>query len=81
MLRTVTSARRIDHPLLPRAGPKKGEGGTGDTQIKSERPLYSARNIESHSMPRIRIVCIGDTHGQHAKLDVPDGDVLTRIES
>ena len=27
-------------------------------------------------MPRIRIVCISDTHGQHAKLSVPDGDVL-----
>ncbi len=27
-------------------------------------------------MPRIRIVCISDTHGQHAKLIVPDGDVL-----
>ena len=27
-------------------------------------------------MPRIRIVCISDTHGQHAKLGVPDGDVL-----
>lgn len=27
-------------------------------------------------MPWIRIVCIGDTHGQHAKLSVPDGDVL-----
>jgi Icc-related predicted phosphoesterase len=27
-------------------------------------------------MPRIRIVCISDTHGQHAKVNVPDGDVL-----
>jgi Icc-related predicted phosphoesterase len=27
-------------------------------------------------MLRIRIVCISDTHGQHAKLRVPDGDVL-----
>jgi len=27
-------------------------------------------------MPRIRIVCISDTHGQHAKLSVPDGDIL-----
>ena len=27
-------------------------------------------------MPRIRIVCISDTHGQHAKLSVPDGDML-----
>jgi Icc-related predicted phosphoesterase len=27
-------------------------------------------------MPRIRIVCISDTHGQHTKLSVPDGDVL-----
>jgi Icc-related predicted phosphoesterase len=27
-------------------------------------------------MPSIRIVCISDTHGQHAKLNVPDGDVL-----
>ena len=27
-------------------------------------------------MPPIRIVCISDTHGQHAKLGVPDGDVL-----
>ena len=27
-------------------------------------------------MPRIRIVCISDTHGQHSKLGVPDGDVL-----
>ena len=27
-------------------------------------------------MPRIRIVCISDTHGQHANLGVPDGDVL-----
>lgn len=27
-------------------------------------------------MPRIRIVCISDTHGQHGKLIVPDGDVL-----
>lgn len=25
-------------------------------------------------MPRVRIVCISDTHGQHAKLSVPDGD-------
>ncbi|MBV8136093.1 MAG: metallophosphoesterase, partial [Deltaproteobacteria bacterium] len=24
----------------------------------------------------MRIVCISDTHGQHAKLSVPDGDVL-----
>jgi Icc-related predicted phosphoesterase len=27
-------------------------------------------------MPRLRIVCISDTHGQHTKLSVPDGDVL-----
>ena len=27
-------------------------------------------------MPRLRVVCISDTHGQHAKLSVPDGDVL-----
>lgn len=27
-------------------------------------------------MPRVRIVCISDTHGQHIKLSVPDGDVL-----
>jgi Icc-related predicted phosphoesterase len=27
-------------------------------------------------MSSIRIVCISDTHGQHAKLNVPDGDVL-----
>ena len=27
-------------------------------------------------MPKVRIVCISDTHGQHAKLNVPDGDVL-----
>jgi len=27
-------------------------------------------------MPRLRIVCISDTHGQHPKLGVPDGDVL-----
>jgi Icc-related predicted phosphoesterase len=27
-------------------------------------------------MPRIRFVCISDTHGQHTKLSVPDGDVL-----
>jgi len=27
-------------------------------------------------MPRARIVCISDTHGQHAKLSVPDGDIL-----
>jgi len=27
-------------------------------------------------MPRIRIVCVSDTHGQHAKLSVPDGDIL-----
>jgi Icc-related predicted phosphoesterase len=27
-------------------------------------------------MPRLRIVCISDTHGQHAKLSVPEGDVL-----
>lgn len=27
-------------------------------------------------MPRIRIACISDTHGQHAKLTVPDGEVL-----
>ena len=27
-------------------------------------------------MPRLRVVCISDTHGQHAKLRVPDGDVL-----
>jgi len=27
-------------------------------------------------MPRIRIVCISDTHGQHAKLSVPDGELL-----
>jgi Calcineurin-like phosphoesterase len=54
----------------------KGEGGTGDAQIKSERALKGARNIKSHSMSRICIVCISDTHGQHAKLSVPDGDVL-----
>ena len=27
-------------------------------------------------MTRVRIVCISDTHGQHTKLSVPDGDVL-----
>jgi Icc-related predicted phosphoesterase len=27
-------------------------------------------------MPGIRIVCVSDTHGQHAKLSVPDGDML-----
>jgi predicted phosphodiesterase len=27
-------------------------------------------------MPPVRIVCISDTHGQHAKLSVPAGDVL-----
>jgi Icc-related predicted phosphoesterase len=27
-------------------------------------------------MSSIRIVCISDTHGQHAKLSVPDGDIL-----
>jgi predicted phosphohydrolase len=27
-------------------------------------------------MPRIRIVCISDTHGQHTILSVPDGDIL-----
>jgi Icc-related predicted phosphoesterase len=27
-------------------------------------------------MPPVRIVCISDTHGQHAKARVPDGDVL-----
>ena len=27
-------------------------------------------------MPLIRIVCISDTHGQHTKLRVPDGDIL-----
>jgi Icc-related predicted phosphoesterase len=27
-------------------------------------------------MPRVRIVSISDTHGQHAKLNVPDGDLL-----
>ena len=27
-------------------------------------------------MPTVRIVCISDTHGQHAKLSVPAGDVL-----
>lgn len=25
---------------------------------------------------RVRIVCISDTHGQHAKVSVPDGDLL-----
>jgi Icc-related predicted phosphoesterase len=27
-------------------------------------------------MPRIRVVCISDTHGQHAKLSMPDGELL-----
>ncbi|MDR3572289.1 MAG: metallophosphatase domain-containing protein [Anaerolineaceae bacterium] len=27
-------------------------------------------------MPQVRIICISDTHGQHAKLSVPDGDIL-----
>ncbi len=27
-------------------------------------------------MPRVRIVCISDTHGHHAKLSVPNGDIL-----
>jgi predicted phosphohydrolase len=27
-------------------------------------------------MSQIRIVCISDTHGQHAKLSVPEGDIL-----
>jgi Icc-related predicted phosphoesterase len=27
-------------------------------------------------MSRVRIVCISDTHGQHTKLRVPDGDIL-----
>lgn len=31
---------------------------------------------EGCSVPRIRVVCISDTHGQHGKLIVPDGDML-----
>lgn len=27
-------------------------------------------------MSRVRFVCISDTHDLHAKLNVPDGDVL-----
>jgi hypothetical protein len=27
-------------------------------------------------MARVRIICISDTHGQHAGLRVPDGDIL-----
>ena len=27
-------------------------------------------------MPELRIVCISDTHGKHAKVRLPDGDVL-----
>jgi Icc-related predicted phosphoesterase len=27
-------------------------------------------------MSTVRVVCVSDTHGQHAKLSVPDGDVL-----
>jgi predicted phosphodiesterase len=27
-------------------------------------------------MSLVRIVCISDTHGQHANLSVPDGDIL-----
>ena len=27
-------------------------------------------------MARMRIICISDTHGQHASLRVPDGDIL-----
>jgi predicted phosphodiesterase len=27
-------------------------------------------------MARVRVICISDTHGQHAALRVPDGDIL-----
>jgi 3',5'-cyclic AMP phosphodiesterase CpdA len=27
-------------------------------------------------MAKVRIICISDTHGQHAGLRVPDGDIL-----
>lgn len=27
-------------------------------------------------MPHKRIVCVSDTHGQHKKVDLPDGDIL-----
>jgi len=27
-------------------------------------------------MPPVRIVCLSDTHGRHARLSVPDGDIL-----
>jgi predicted phosphodiesterase len=27
-------------------------------------------------MAKVRIICISDTHGQHASLCVPDGDIL-----
>ena len=50
-----------------------GQGTLRSNQ--SGRPK-SVRNIEDYSMPRIRIVCISDTHGQHAKLNLPQGDVL-----
>ena len=30
-------------------------------------------------MPPVRIVCISDTHGQHAKLCMPDGDILIHV--
>jgi hypothetical protein len=30
-------------------------------------------------MPRIRTLCISDTHGQHSNLSVPDGDVLIHV--
>jgi len=46
MLRTVTKARRIDH-LYYRVLGNKGEGGTGDTQIKSVESASERPQIEA----------------------------------
>lgn len=31
-------------------------------------------------MAKVRIVCISDTHGHHARLRFPDGDILIHAD-
>ena len=55
-------------------------------QMRMEEVWNSLRTSENYSIPAIeqfdesdddiRIVCISDTHGRHADMDIPAGDVL-----
>jgi hypothetical protein len=80
MLRTVKIARRIDHRYYRVLG-RQGRGwdrGHSD-QVRagaSKRP-----HIEATLCVGSELYGISDTHGQHAKSSVPDGDVLIHAGS